>query len=32
MTDGRLDIAFDAVDGDAIVNAILVTEVPTGSP
>jgi len=32
VTDGRLDISFDGVDGAAIVNAILVTEVPAGSP
>jgi len=32
VTDGRLDISFDGVDGPPIINAILVTEVPTGSP
>ena len=32
VTDGRLDISFAPVDSDAIVNAILVTEVPAGSP
>ncbi|HEX5013824.1 MAG TPA: carboxypeptidase regulatory-like domain-containing protein [Candidatus Limnocylindrales bacterium] len=32
VTDGRLDISFDDVSGLPIVNAILVTEVPTGSP
>ena len=32
VADGSLDIAFDALTGRAIINAILVTGLPEGAP